>query len=52
MNTKMLRKARALWASGDRRLDRHNQRAWARAIRLLGDKWLLARHQPRTGGAK
>jgi hypothetical protein len=52
MNTKMLRKARALWASGDRQLDRHNQRAWARAIRRLGDKWLLARHQPRTGGAK
>ena len=52
MNTKILRRARALWASGDRRLDRHNQRAWVRALRRLGDKWLLARHQPRTGGAK
>jgi hypothetical protein len=52
MNTKILRRARALWASGDRRMDRHNQRAWVRAIRRLGDKWLLARHQPRTGGAK
>jgi hypothetical protein len=52
MNTKILRRARALWASGDRRLDRHNQRAWVRAIRRLGDKWLLARLMPRTGGAK
>jgi hypothetical protein len=47
MNTKMLRRARALWASGDRRLDRHNQRAWARAIRRLGSRWLLATHVPR-----
>ena len=42
MKTKMLRKARVLWASGDRRLDRHNQRAWVRAIRRLGSRWLLA----------
>ena len=42
MKTKMLRKARALWATGDRRLDRYNQRAWVQAIRRLGDKWLLA----------
>ena len=42
MNTRMLRRARALWSSGDRRLDRHNQRAWARAIRRLGSRWLLA----------
>jgi len=47
MNTKILRRARALWASGDRRMDRHNQRAWVRALRRLGDKWLLARHVPR-----
>jgi hypothetical protein len=47
MNTKILRRARALWASGDRRLDRHNQRAWVRALRRLGDKWLLAQHVPR-----
>ena len=42
MNTKMLVRARALWSSGDRRLDRHNQRAWVRAIRRLGSRWLLA----------
>lgn len=47
MKTKMLRKARVLWASGDRRLDRHNQRAWVRAIRRLGSRWLLATHVPR-----
>jgi hypothetical protein len=42
MKTKMLRRARALWASGDRRLDRHNQRAWIRSIRHLGPRWLRA----------
>ncbi len=47
MNTKMLRKARALWATGNRRLDRRNQLAWVRAIRRLGDKWLLATHVER-----
>lgn len=47
MKTKMLKKARALWNTGDRRLDRYNQRAWIRAIRRLGDKWLLATHVQR-----
>ena len=47
MNTKMLRKARALWATGNRRLDRRNQLAWIRAIRRLGSRWLLAQHVPR-----
>ena len=42
MNTRMLRLARTLWASGDRRVDRHNTRQWIRSIRMLGDKWLLA----------
>lgn len=42
MKTKMLRRARVLWASGDRCLDRHNQRAWIRSIRSLGSRWLLA----------
>jgi len=31
MKTKMLKKARALWNTGDRRLDRYNQRAWVQA---------------------
>ena len=47
MNTRMLRRARTLWASGNRQTDRHNQRAWVRAIRRLGDKWLLAKHVTR-----
>lgn len=47
MKTKMLTKARQLWNTGNPRLDRRNQRAWVRAIRRLGDKWLLAKHVPR-----
>lgn len=47
MKTKMLRVARRLWATGDRRLDRRNQRAWVQAVRRLGDKWLLAQHVQR-----
>ena len=42
MNTRVLRRARVLRASGDRRVDRHNTRQWIRSIRLLGDRWLLA----------
>lgn len=47
MKIKMLTKARQLWRTGDTRLDRRNQREWVRAIRRLGDKWLLAKHVPR-----
>ena len=47
MKTKMLIKARQLWNTGDTRLDRRNQREWVRAIRRLGDKWLLAQHVER-----
>lgn len=42
MKIKMLTKARRLWNTGNTRLDRRNQREWVRAIRRLGDKWLLA----------
>lgn len=47
MNTKMLSKARRLWATGNRALDRRNQREWIRAIRVVGDKWLLAEYVQR-----
>lgn len=47
MNTKMLTMSRRLWATGNQRLDRRNQLAWIRAVRRLGDKWLLAQHVPR-----
>ena len=42
MKIKMLAKARRLWNTGNTRLDRRNQREWVRAIRRLGNKWLLA----------
>lgn len=37
------RRAVRLWNSGDWRQDRRNRRAWLRAVKYLGDKWLLAR---------
>lgn len=42
MKTKMLTMSRRLWNTGNPRLDRRNRREWARAVRRLGDKWLLA----------
>lgn len=47
MKIKMLIKARQLWRTGDIRMDRRNQREWVRAVRRLGDKWLLAKHVQR-----
>jgi hypothetical protein len=43
MNTKMLKLARHHFDRPDipRSVVRHNCRAWARSIRLLGDKWIL-----------
>lgn len=43
MNTAALRHVRELFHCGNRRIDRHNQRAWVRSVRFLGDKWLLAK---------
>ena len=37
MNTKLLRRVRELYDS------RYYQRQWVRSIRMLGDRWLLAR---------
>lgn len=42
MNITMLVRVRKHFASGRRTTDRHNQRAWVRSLRFLGDKWLLA----------
>ena len=49
MNTKLLRLGRRLWSSPTvpREMNRRNLREWARAVHRLGDKWLLAIHQPR-----
>lgn len=50
MNTKLLRLGRKLWSveGVSRETNRRNMRHWARSLRLLGDKWLLAKHMPRT----
>jgi len=44
MNTSMLKLARQHFDRPylDRKIVRHNCRAWARSIRHLGPKWLLA----------
>lgn len=51
MKTKMLTMSRRLWNTGNTRLDRRNRREWARAVRRLGDKWLLAVPVARKEGA-
>lgn len=49
MNTKLLTTARRLWCTGhaDRATQRYNMRAWARSLRLLGDRWVMAEREPR-----
>jgi hypothetical protein len=43
MNIKMLIKARKLWCidTSTYHQQRHNMREWVRAIRVVGDNWLL-----------
>ncbi len=45
MNTAMLTRARRLFDRPGipRHVVRHNCRQWARSVRLLGDKWLIAK---------
>ena len=45
MKTKMLKTARRLWCLGhaDRATQRANMRKWVRSVRLLGDRWVMAR---------
>jgi hypothetical protein len=43
MKTNMLTRARNHFSCADTKTNRHNQRAWVRSIRFLGDKWLLAK---------
>ncbi len=49
MNTHYLRMARRLFAYPEvpQHTQRHNCRQWARAIRMLGSRWLLAVPQRR-----
>lgn len=45
MNTKMLKLARRLWNVDylPKDINRANARKWVRSVRILGDKWLLAK---------
>jgi hypothetical protein len=47
----MLRHVRKLWnvAYMPREINRANQRKWVRSVRVLGDRWLLAKHIERKG---
>lgn len=53
MNTKMLKVARRLWNVADvpAQVNRANARKWARSVRLLGDRWLLAQPVQRKEAA-
>lgn len=53
MKTKMLIKARELFSVDyvPQEINRANQRKWIRSIRMLGDKWLLAKQIERKQNA-
>lgn len=50
MNTKALRHVRKMFAhdAAPAAIQRHNMRAWVRSVRLLGDRWLLAKSVRRS----
>lgn len=54
MKTEMLIKVRKMFNVDyvPRHINRHNQLAYVRAMRSLGDKWLLAKKVQRLEGAK
>ena len=52
MNTTLLTRVRKHFSCGTPSIDRHNRRAWVRSVRLLGDKWLLAKPVTRVEGAR
>lgn len=45
MNVTLLRRARMHFVHdlAPRHVQRHNIKSWARAVRLLGDKWVMLR---------
>lgn len=49
MNAALLRRARQhfVHSMAPRHIQRANMRSWVRALRMLGDKWLLARPMER-----
>jgi hypothetical protein len=52
MNISMLTKARKLWCIEyiPYHQQRHNIREWVRAIRILGDNWLLIKKVEKNAG--
>lgn len=42
MNVKMLVHVRQLFNCSTQKINRHNQRAWVRSVRRLGQHWVLA----------
>jgi len=46
---KLARLAVKLWSNPlvPKRINRYNQRAWIRSVEFLGEKWLIAKQQPR-----
>lgn len=52
MNITLLTRVRKHFSCGTPRIDRHNRLAWVRSVRLLGDKWLLAKPVTRTETCK
>jgi hypothetical protein len=46
MDTTLLKASRRLWTSefASEELNKANQLKWARAVKMLGEKWLLAHH--------
>jgi len=48
MNTTLLRRVRRHFCSDlvPREVNRRNQRAWVKAVRNLGHKWVLHRSRP------
>lgn len=46
----LLRHARRLYSVADvpEHINRHNRKAWARSVSMLGNRWLLAVPQGRT----
>ncbi len=53
MNTRMLAHVRQLWNCPyvPESINRANQRKWIRSVRMLGNKWLLAKHIERQQNA-
>jgi len=51
MNVRTLRHVRKLWNVDyvPREINRANQLKWVRSVRVLGDRWLLAKHIERKG---